>query len=165
MVGNLVWSGSYAFSVLGLLLCRGLSCKKKRMYCCTCRVLEILVRFLFWSRQWYGGLVFVLWWIQAAVLWVLTSPWPFFYFAQFSWATSVMINDTVSLCQKSSNWCLASAKRHGFKKIFENAEMKLLDDIFFLIPVLNCALLYFSSSHTQTDRAPCNNKQYWTASL
>lgn len=38
--------------------------------------------------------------------------------------------------------------------------MKFLDYIFFLIPVLNCALLYFSSSHTQTDRAPCNNKQY-----
>jgi len=35
------------------------------MYCHTCGVLEITVKFLFWSRQWYGGIEFVLWWIQA----------------------------------------------------------------------------------------------------
>lgn len=88
------------FQCFGIASMQGLSCKKKRMYCHTCRVLEILVRFLFWSRQWYGGLVFALWWIQAAVFWALTTSWPFFYLALFSRATSVIINDTVFHCTK-----------------------------------------------------------------
>lgn len=136
------------------------------MYCHTFRALEIMARFLFWSRQWYGVIEFVLWWIQAMRCSVLSAH---FLLTSFSVLPCFHIYRSlqycVSLCQMSSSWCLANAKRHWLKKTYENAEMKLLDYIFFLIPVLKYTLLHFSSSHTQTNTAPCNNKQYWTASL
>lgn len=93
----------------------------------------------------------------------------FFCFALFSRATSITAYNTVSRCAKRAQAGVSpsphNAKRHWLEKTFENAEMKRLDYIFFLIPVLKCTLLYFSSSHTQTNTAPCNNKQYRTASL
>lgn len=102
----------------------------------------------------------------AALFWVLASCFLLFLFCPvFKGCVYHSRQYRVSLCQKSSSWCLANSKRHWLKKTFENAETKLLDYIFFLIPVLKYTLLYFSSSHTQTNTAPCNNKQYWTDSL
>lgn len=109
MVGNLVWSGSCAFSVVRIVTLRGFSRKKKGMSCHTCGVLEITVRFLFWSRRWYGGIEFVLK-QQAALFWALTSSFLLFLFCPvFKGYIYHSLQYCVLLCQKSSSWCLAKS--------------------------------------------------------